>query len=479
MYSDNDRISNRQLFRLYVFNLLGVGTLLIPRVLAEQGKYSVISIGLGLILLYSFSKLAINTNGINGKLNLVVFAVEISVSSFILCIFVNLIRDSLIPNENFALLCVVILLVSAYSLYGGMEGRARVYEVVFWFVIIPLIAMLAFSVKDVKARYFLMPDTFNLAKLLKGAYLVFVSGFSVFNLCYFSDRDKKGAISAVKKSIVVYGVIMTALYLILLASFGKNVLMNMKFAVVELMSSVTIRGSFFKRTDAFMLSVWFFTLFAVLNMSVFYAKRSLEKTFSDRKQIPITLMCILCFLLAMLFEFGDEMVKKYLDILMYFAIPGLIIIVLVINIMGCSAVELEDRCFPMLAAFGKSEDKIEFYYDLEENETIATGDTIEQAMEEYEESLSKITDTNHIKVILLSRDFYADRDLYIEWLKYVKQSKLFPRNTYVSIVGDVKKRFDNMGDYYEQLIEKRVRQEEIEPLTIGTLLDDYENGFNE
>ena len=32
----------------------------------------------------------------------------------------------------------------------------------------------------------------------------------------------------------------------------------------------------------------------------------------------------------------------------------------------------------------------EFYYDLEENETIATGDTIEQAMEEYEESLSKM-----------------------------------------------------------------------------------------
>ncbi len=48
------------------------------------------------------------------------------------------------------------------------------------------------------------------------------------------------------------------LYAVLLGSFGKYSLSEIEFPAVVLMSDVQIKGSFFKRADALMLSVWFF-----------------------------------------------------------------------------------------------------------------------------------------------------------------------------------------------------------------------------
>ena len=61
------------------------------------------------------------------------------------------------------------------------------------------------------------------------------------------------------------------MYAVLLGNFGKYSLSEIEFPAVVLMSDVQIKGSFFKRADALMLSVWFFTLFSVLNMSLYYA----------------------------------------------------------------------------------------------------------------------------------------------------------------------------------------------------------------
>lgn len=41
-FAQNESISPRQLYRLYVFNLLGVGTLVLPNNMAKLGKYAFI-----------------------------------------------------------------------------------------------------------------------------------------------------------------------------------------------------------------------------------------------------------------------------------------------------------------------------------------------------------------------------------------------------------------------------------------------------
>lgn len=78
------------------------------------------------------------------------------------------------------------------------------------------------------------------------------------------------------------------MYAVLLGNFGKYSLSEIEFPAVVLMSDVQIKGSFFKRADALMLSVWFFTLFSVLNMSLYYAVLRCENFAENTEKVIFT-----------------------------------------------------------------------------------------------------------------------------------------------------------------------------------------------
>ena len=56
--------------------------------------------------------------------DLIIAIYELSQVAFLAWIFVKLIRDSLIPDESFTVVLLVIMAVCAYALSGGVECRA-------------------------------------------------------------------------------------------------------------------------------------------------------------------------------------------------------------------------------------------------------------------------------------------------------------------------------------------------------------------
>jgi spore germination protein len=566
-FAQNESISPRQLYRLYVFNLLGVGTLVLPNNLAKLGKYAFISIALGVFMAWLFMwivsevrerRKTIYDRSIDktkyAKMliyDLIIAIYELSQAAFLAWIFVKLIRDSLIPDESFTVVLLVIMAVCAYALSGGVECRARVYEVVFFFVLIPLAAMLLFAISDVRFDYLMIKDRvgvdFGIADIFAGAYYVFAASISVFNVLFVRERTASQIRWSVSKAILTYAGILFLLYAVLLGSFGKYSLSEIEFPAVVLMSDVQIKGSFFKRADALMLSVWFFTLFSVLNMSLYYAVLRCEnfaentrkiiftfnkiRDFSNNKQLScdrqkshdkekstMRSWCIIFVIavtvtLAYILESGDEIVKKYLGFLLCIAIPVIVVLTIGLMLTGCSAVELEERCFPTLAAVdivdvdtdeitdkevtgkevtdykeyvihrddlaNESSGYIEFYYNMDKSYEPEYADDIKTAVDNFEERLSQKADTNHLKVILIGKTLRNDKAAYSDFMEYCKTSKKFPRNTYVCIADDINDIFDNMGDYYEQKINKENHEKDEPIITLGTLLDDYTNEIYE
>ena len=126
---------------------------------------------------------------------------------------------------------------------------------------------------------------------------------------------------------------------------------------------------------------------------------------------------LLVFIIAMIFEYGDGMMSRYLKILQGIGIPMLVLIPVVILLTGCNSTELEDRCFPMLAAvdYEKETEKVVFVYMFpragiksEEGQNAAQIDvapveaqTFTEARAEFEREVSKKPDPNHLKVVLL------------------------------------------------------------------------------
>lgn len=566
-FAQNESISPRQLYRLYVFNLLGVGTLVLPNNLAKLGKYAFISIALGVFMAWLFMwivsevrerRKTIYDRSIDktkyAKMliyDLIIAIYELSQAAFLAWIFVKLIRDSLIPDESFTVVLLVIMAVCAYALSGGVECRARVYEVVFFFVLIPLAAMLLFALSDVRLDYLMIKDRvgvdFGIADIFAGAYYVFAASISVFNILFVRERTASQIRWSVSKAILTYAGILFLLYAVLLGSFGKYSLSEIEFPAVVLMSDVQIKGSFFKRADALMLSVWFFTLFSVLNMSLYYAVLRCEnfaentrkiiftfnkiRDFSNNKQLScdrqkshdeekstMRSWCIIFVIavtvtLAYILESGDEIVKKYLGFLLCIAIPVIVVLTIGLMLTGCSAVELEERCFPTLAAVdivdvdtdeitdkevtgkevtdykeyvshrddlaNENSGYIEFYYNMDKSYEPEYAKDIKTAVDNFEERLSQKADTNHLKVILIGKTLRNDKAAYSDFMEYCKTSKKFPRNTYVCIADDINDIFDNMGDYYEQKINKENHEKDEPIITLGTLLDDYTNEIYE
>lgn len=541
-FAQNESISPRQLYRLYVFNLLGVGTLVLPNNLAKLGKYGFISIALGVFMAWLFmwivSEVRERRKNIYDRsfgktahvkiliYDLIIAVYELSQAAFLAWIFVKLIRDSLIPDESFTTVLLVIMAVCAYALSGGVECRARVYEVVFFFVLIPLAAMLLFAISDVRLDYLMIKDRvaveFGIADIFAGAYYVFAASISVFNILFLRERSVSQIRWSVSKAILTYAGILFLLYAVLLGSFGKYSLSEIEFPAVVLMSDVQIKGSFFKRADALMLSVWFFTLFSVLNMSLYYAVLRCEnfaentakviltfnknRGFSNNKQLScdrqkshdegnsstrsrcIIFVIAVTVTLAYILESGDEIVKKYLGFLMCIAIPVIVVLTIGLMLTGCSAVELEERCFPTLAAVDivevatdETTDKevVEFYYNMDKSYEPEYADDIKTAVDSFEERLSQKADTNHLKVILIGKTLRNNKAAYSDFMEYCKTSKKFPRNTYVCMADDINDIFDNMGDYYEQKMNKENHEDGEPIITLGTLLDDYTNEIHE
>lgn len=545
-FAQNESISPRQLYRLYVFNLLGVGTLVLPNNLAKLGEYAFISIALGVFMAWLFMwivsevrerRKTIYDRSIDktkyAKIliyDLIIAIYELSQAAFLAWIFVKLIRDSLIPDESFTVVLLVIMAVCAYALSGGVECRARVYEVVFFFVLIPLAAMLLFALSDVRLDYLMIKDRvgvdFGIADIFAGAYYVFAASISVFNILFVRARTASQIRGSVSKAIFTYAGILFLLYAVLLGNFGKYSLSEIEFPAVVLMSDVQIKGSFFKRADALMLSVWFFTLFSVLNMSLYYAVLRCENfaentgkiifTFNknrhscsnkqsgsdrqkshDKEKSTMRSWCIIFVIavtvtLAYILESGDEIVKKYLGFLLCIAIPVIVVLTIGLMLIGCSAVELEERCFPTLAAVdivdvvshrdvsaNENSGYIEFYYNMDKSYEPEYADDIKTAVDSFEDRLSQKADTNHLKVILIGKTLRKDKAAYSDFMEYCKTSKKFPRNTYVCIADDINDIFDNMGDYYEQKINKENHEDGEPIITLGTLLDDYTNEIHE
>jgi len=545
-FAQNESISPRQLYRLYVFNLLGVGTLVLPNNLAKLGEYAFISIALGVFMAWLFMwivsevrerRKTIYDRSIDktkyAKIliyDLIIAIYELSQAAFLAWIFVKLIRDSLIPDESFTVVLLVIMAVCAYALSGGVECRARVYEVVFFFVLIPLAAMLLFALSDVRLDYLMIKDRvgvdFGIADIFAGAYYVFAASISVFNILFVRARTASQIRGSVSKAIFTYAGILFLLYAVLLGNFGKYSLSEIEFPAVVLMSDVQIKGSFFKRADALMLSVWFFTLFSVLNMSLYYAVLRCENfaentgkiifTFNknrhscsnkqsgsdrqkshDKEKSTMRSRCIIFVIavtvtLAYILESGDEIVKKYLGFLLCIAIPVIVVLTIGLMLIGCSAVELEERCFPTLAAVdivdvvshrdvsaNENSGYIEFYYNMDKSYEPEYADDIKTAVDSFEDRLSQKADTNHLKVILIGKTLRKDKAAYSDFMEYCKTSKKFPRNTYVCIADDINDIFDNMGDYYEQKINKENHEDGEPIITLGTLLDDYTNEIHE
>lgn len=295
MFSNNNRISTRQVFRLFVFDFIGMSTLVLPAKLAGasgcDGVFAIVVGGLfaSLYLWYlawimrrmdrdliTYVRQALPRWG--AFVMLCFFAAYcILEASYGAYIFADVMKKGLVGGESYTLLLLLILAVAAYAIQSGIESRARVYESLFWVLFVPLFLLLWIAASDVNTIYLHSFFEAPVTNVAGGGLLVFEYLMLVFLVLFFPAYVKKDAqkkmVAAVYRALWVAVLVFIVFDLILLGSFGERAMAKMRYPALTLMSNIHLRGSFLKRLDAFLLAIWFFTLFALINVFLFYAKQ--------------------------------------------------------------------------------------------------------------------------------------------------------------------------------------------------------------
>ena len=295
MFSNNNRISTRQVFRLFVFDFIGMSTLVLPAKLAGasgcDGVFAIVAGGLfaSLYLWYlAWIMRRMDSNLITyvrqslprwgAFVMLCFFAVYcILEASYGAYIFADVMKKGLVGGESYTLLLLLILAVAAYAIQSGIESRARVYESLFWVLFVPLFLLLWIAASDVNTIYLHSFFEAPVTNVAGGGLLVFEYLMPVFLVLFFPAYVRKDAqkkmVAAVYRALWVAVLVFIVFDLILLGSFGERAMAKMRYPALTLMSNIHLRGSFLKRLDAFLLAIWFFTLFALINVFLFYAKQ--------------------------------------------------------------------------------------------------------------------------------------------------------------------------------------------------------------
>ena len=517
MFSENNQISGRQVFRLLTYDFLGMGTLLLPTMLADTaGRDGIFCILAGILSTFLYLKLlryllkGMKTSYPDflkqkcGKICGYVlwggyFLYFILMASYTAYLFSTLMLNGLVENVSFYLVLLLILLLAFYGMAGGIEGRARVYEMLFWFLMIPLFLMLFAACREVKPAYWSPVFVADGKEMLNGSYYVFFC-YSMVSIVLFLKEyvsDDKKHISAAEKAVGFSGGVFAALYLILIGLFGVEALAQMKFPAVTMMSRVQVTGGFLKRTDAFMFSIWFFTLYAMLNSMVFYSGNLAAKVIRDcggylegkKRMLPYLILLLLVYGVTVLFYRNQQFLDCVTFLLWKIGTPFVVgvpvllfltgerkkhnkkvrVLVLVcflfgcLFLQGCNVAELEDKAFPVLL-------------------NIRDQDDFQNVWLNHEYAGNKKVDYNHLKVVLIERSFLKKEAEVEDMLSMLEQEKEVPWNAYVMTTESCDRLAQTegeldvlLGNYLEELLENTSGIDQKAYPTLGMLYEERAN----
>ena len=262
-------------------------------------------------------------------------------------------------------------------------------------------------------------------------------------------------------------------------------------------ADVQVTGGFLKRTDAFMFSIWFFTLYAMLNSMVFYSGNLAEKVIRDcggylegkKRMLPYLILLLLVYGVTVLFYRNQQFLDCVTFLLWRIGTPFVVgvpvllfltgerkkhnkkvrVLVLVcflfgcLFLQGCNVAELEDKTFPVLL-------------------NIRDQDDFQNVWLNHEYAGNKEVDYNHLKVVLIERSFLEKEAEVEDMLSMLEQEKEVPWNAYVMTTESCDRLAQTegeldvlLGNYLEELLENTSGIDQKAYPTLGMLYEERVN----
>lgn len=289
VFSENGKISPRQLCCLLTLDFFGKGALLLPALAEGLTSREFISCLLIVFLLvFAYGRL-VERIGRDCGGNFKAYAeqkmgektVKIFLVFFFLYAFWNLVyllntfgsvgQAFILPGEKKGVLMIMVLAAGVCMAYGGAEVRARTAEVLYpllFFPILLLMLLSAFHQQPGISEAGLVFGEYQeaLGQLLKMFSVFGGLSFYVFLAPYVSGQEKGLA----RKGLWRAAAALAALFLLVAAAFGERGMALLPWPAVSFMSSARVPGGFLERWDVIFAGLLETMLLVSAGSSLFY-----------------------------------------------------------------------------------------------------------------------------------------------------------------------------------------------------------------
>lgn len=511
MYSENEKISLRQLKRLLVFDFFGIISLIVPYIIVNTAGFDgLLAIFIGgvfaviyLLIIMFFIKninesyLTFSKHCVGTILTFIISALYIIKYLFSIVlltkIFSEVVNRTLLINYSRLLIIVPMIMVAGYIAYKGCEVRARVAEVLYFIVLIPIFFFLIMGVKNIDLANLTPIFSQRIDFTLKGAFSFFLL-FNTLEMLLFLKPlvrvDKKNGL--VEKSILSYSIQSVAIVIVIAMFFfaltvglvGEEAAGASMWSSVFVFQFARIPGSFLNRQDSLLLAFWLLTIFSAVSGFLYYLCYILKDMYRIKsKNSLMPLVMIFVILLSAVPIDLEDYFATYMKYLTYLGVPQSIIIPLILIIIsrlrgkhvmkhvkkavmfviillfiplftGCTEkVQIEDRDFVQAIGVDYENNQIVVHYVLPNigevtqqnsgdgsgsNDMIRTftGHNYYEIEEQYKLCSSKKLDFSHLKAIIFGKSLSENSEKFKEFVEYTENKYEVSKNTHIYLVND-------------------------------------------
>ncbi len=512
MFSENEKISGRQLYRSLVVTMAGPTLLVCPRVAGEfgadgffvyivAGVLSILYIGLMLYLrrcnyrkqgfIYRFvsEEKCVSVKAFTNVLLSVKLLCLAIGGLYLIC---DVVTGILLPETHIIIVLAILVLALIYWNQGSIESSGRAFEVLFYWVLVPVVIVIGMAAPKIEAGNLLPEMDTGLSNIVAaGAFLWFLfTPAEILLLCGKHYRNDKKTVYGVWRGVFVLfgGNLIT--YATVLGIYGANgINEGGPYPLLKMMQISGVPGDFLRRVDGFMSVFLVLSLFCGMVMLLDYMGISIwqigEILFGGREKDA----CNNNFNRRKNKRKAVDKKSKFNKKIIFSCIVTIFMAVMVVVIRHnapikqpatglsevyakkkvISSVELEERAFVMSVIIGEStvtfeiaSDDQDKWQDESKYVTLQTS-LVEEAEGLYKNSGDKRLDFSHMKMIFIEDMIYDDEVLKYN-LEYMYNQEKYAENILVcTLEGDMTKMVANAiedGKAFAVVMEKTMENAE-------------------
>ncbi|MGN0435280.1 MAG: GerAB/ArcD/ProY family transporter [Wujia sp.] len=337
MDQNNDKISERQAFRIGILENIAAGMMMAPYItICFAGRFHGLAflLGLGMVFVYGcimflYSKALdkglerelVDNLGTIGKLIDVFYSMRFMIKAAVLLLFFGaVVNEYLLMNLNQWIVILCFGAVCFYGAAGDIKKRGRLMELIFWWMLVPLILMAVFAVSNISwsevSQIMVSPlgTEDGIGGIFRGGYILLIVMSGIELMVFMLRHQTENNLHNLLKILIWVMIALMLAYIFIIGILGQGWVGSKGVAAFNVMEASAFPGKTLSRMDYPVLSFWIIGLFAEVSGFVFYGEKCIAELscFRDEKRKKLIPVIIALMLIIALFLWNVKWVARWL-----------------------------------------------------------------------------------------------------------------------------------------------------------------------